>query len=145
MSEPTQNYQNHVRYHPPFHFVLTPLVFLNLIWSLVSLYRDPGWETGQGVLIAFILIIVGLIARTSALKAQDRIIRLEEKLRYQSLLPADLAKRAEVLRQGQIVALRFASDEELPDLVQQTLEGKFATPKDIKLAIKNWRGDYLRV
>ncbi|HEX4946323.1 MAG TPA: DUF6526 family protein [Blastocatellia bacterium] len=145
MSEPTQTYENHVRYHPPFHFVLFPLVLLNLIWSLVSLWREPGLDTTKDLLVALLLGIVGFLARGSALKVQDRVIRLEEQLRYQRLLPADLAARAAALKIGQMVALRFASDEELPGLVQQTLEGKFATVKDIKLAIKQWRGDYLRV
>ena len=145
MPEPMQTYENHVRYHPPFHFVLTPLLLLNLIWAIVSLIREPGWSNVQGLLIAFLLAHIGFIARGSALKVQDRVIRLEEQLRYQRVLPLDLAQRAGALRTGQIIALRFASDEELPELVQQTLEGKLATAKDIKLAIKHWRGDYLRV
>ena len=73
------------------------------------------------------------------------MIRLEEQLRYQRVLSPDLSKRTEALKTGEMIALRFASDEELPNLVQQVLEGKFATSKDIKLAIQQWRGDYLRV
>jgi hypothetical protein len=145
MPEPIQTYDNHTRYHPPFHFVMFPFVTLNLIWAIVSLYREPDWSNVQGLLIAFLLLLIGLLARTNALKVQDRVIRLEEQLRYQRVLPFDLAQRAGALRTGQIIALRFASDEELPALMQQTLEGKLATPKDIKLAVKQWRGDYLRV
>ena len=145
MPETTQTYESHVRYHVPFHFVLTPLLFINLVWSLVSLYREPGTEGVKDLLVAFLLVFIGVLARLNALKAQDRVIRLEEQLRFQRVLPADLAKRAEALQPGQIIALRFASDEELPHLVQQTLEGKFATSKDIKLAIQHWRSDYLRV
>ena len=145
MSEPTQTYQNHVRYHAPFHYVFVPLMFINLIWSLVSLIWYPGASSLQGLLIAVLLAVVGFLARGSALKAQDRVIRLEEQLRYQRVLSPDLSQRAAALKTGQMIALRFASDEELPNLVQQTLEGKFATSKDIKLAIKQWRGDYLRV
>lgn len=140
-----QNYENHTRYHPPFHFVMFPLVLLNLIWSIVSLWREPGMDTLKDLLVALLLAIIGFLARGSALKVQDRVIRLEERLRYQSVLPPNLAKRAEGLKTGQMIALRFASDDELPELVQQTLEGKFQTAKDIKLAIKQWRGDYLRV
>ena len=99
----------------------------------------------QGLLIALLLAVVGFLARINALKAQDRVIRLEEQLRYQRVLSPDWVQRAGALKPGQMIALRFASDEELPNLVQQTLEGKFATPKDIKLAIQRWRGDYLRV
>jgi hypothetical protein len=145
MPEPTQTYENHVRYHPPFHFVLLPLVLLNFIWAIVSLIREPDWSQVQGLLIAFLLAHIGFIARGSALKVQDRVIRLEEQLRYQRVLSSDLAQRAGALKTGQIIALRFASDEELPELVQQTLEGKFVKAKEIKLAIKHWRGDYLRV
>lgn len=145
MSEPTQTYQNHARYHAPFHYVFAPLMFINLIWSIVALIREPGGASVKDLLVALLLAVIGLLARTSALKAQDRVIRLEEQLRYQRVLSPDWAKRAEALKIGQMIALRFASDAELPHLVQQTLEGKFATPKDIKLAIQQWRGDYLRV
>ena len=76
---------------------------------------------------------------------QDRIIRLEEQLRYQRLLPAELAARASALPVRFIVAMRFASDGELPQLAQQAVDGAFATPKELKQAIRNWRGDYFRV
>ncbi len=145
MPEPTQTYENHARYHPPFHFVLMPLLLLNLIWAIVSLVREPDWSNVQGLLIALLLAHIGLLARTNALKVQDRVIRLEEQLRYQRVLPFDLAQRAAALKTGQMIALRFASDEELPELVEQALAGKFATTKEIKLAVKQWRGDYLRV
>ena len=145
MPETPQNFQNHTRYHAPFHFVLAPLLLLNLLWTLYSLYHHPDWSHLHLLLIAIILFVVGFVARTSALKAQDRVIRLEEKLRYQSVLTPELAKRAEALTPGQWISLRFASDEELADLVQQTLDGKFANNKEIKQAIKSWRGDYLRV
>ncbi|MBL8205642.1 MAG: hypothetical protein JNM09_15510 [Blastocatellia bacterium] len=145
MPESAQTYENHVRYHIPFHFVLSPLLLLNLVWSIVTVVREPGAEAMKDLLVAFLLALIGFLARTNALKAQDRVIRLEERLRYQHVLPAELAKRAEALKTGQIIALRFASDEELPELVEQSLAGKFASVKEIKLAIKQWRGDYLRV
>lgn len=96
-------------------------------------------------MVAAALIILSLAARIQALKAQDRIIRLEERLRYNRLLTGDVAEKASTLPIGQIIALRFASDDELPSLVQRTLDGEFKTNKEIKLAVKNWRGDYLRV
>jgi len=80
-----------------------------------------------------------------ALTAQDRLIRLEERLRYREILSADLAKRADALTLGQIIALRFAPDDELPGLVERTLNAEFARGKDIKMAVKNWRGDHVRV
>ena len=96
-------------------------------------------------MMAAAFIILSIAARLQALRAQDRVIRLEEALRYQKLLPAELLERALNLPTAQIIALRFAPDEELPDLVGRTLSGEFKTSKEIKLAVKNWRGDYLRV
>ena len=90
------------------------------------------------------MILLALAARLQALKVQDRVIRLEERLRYRDLLSADLAARASDLPVSQIIALRFASDAELGGLVERTLNGEFEKTKDIKLAIKDWRGDYLR-
>ena len=97
------------------------------------------------ILLAVGLILLSLAARLQALKAQDRVIRLEERLRYQAVLPSALAQEAANLKTGQMIALRFASDAELPQLVEKTLNGELQTSKEIKLAIKNWRGDYLRV
>jgi hypothetical protein len=145
MPEPTQTYQTHVRYHPPFHFVLLPLLLINLLWAILSLTQHFGKAEVKDLLVAILLAVIGFLARGSALKAQDRVIRLEERLRYQQVLSADLAHRAEALQTSQLIALRFASDAELPGLVQQTLEGKLANAKEIKQAIQHWRGDYLRV
>ena len=140
-----QNYQNHVRWYPIVHFVLTPILLFNLIWQIVRLSQEFSWDRAESVLLAVGLMILSLTARIQALKAQDRVIRLEERLRYRELLPKDVAEKAASLRTRQIIALRFASDEELPELVSQVLGGKLNTPKEIKMAVKNWRGDYLRV
>jgi Family of unknown function (DUF6526) len=144
MSE-QQSYQNHTRWFPLVHFVLMPVLFFNLIWQIVRTYQDFSWDRAEFVLLSVGFILLSLAARLQPLKAQDRVIRLEEQLRYANVLPKDLAEKASNLRAGQMIALRFASDAELPDLVGRTLNGEFATSKDIKLAIKNWRGDYLRV
>ncbi len=145
MSETTQNYANHVRWHPPFHFVLTPLLLIHLLWTCFRLWKEPSLATAEALLLSIALILLGLLVRVNPLRAQDRLILLEERLRYQQLLPSDLAARAASLRPAFIVALRFASDEELSGLVQQALDGKFAKPAEIKRAIRNWRGDYFRV
>ncbi|HQU86739.1 MAG TPA: DUF6526 family protein [Pyrinomonadaceae bacterium] len=145
MAEETQNYQNHTRYFPLVHFVITPLLFINLIWQIVDLSRFKNWDEANDLLIAVILTLISLAARIQALKAQDRVIRLEERLRYKEVLPQELYERAKSLRTSQIIALRFASDEELPELIVKTLNGDFEKTKDIKLAVKNWRGDFLRV
>lgn len=141
----TQNYQNHIRWYPFVHFFLVPIFLFNLIWQIVRLYQEPSWDRAEWVLFSFALLLSIPAARLQALKAQDRVIRLEERLRYKEILPADLAVRAADLKTGKILALRFASDEELPELVRKTLNGELESPKEIKQSIKNWRGDYLRV
>ncbi len=144
MSE-QQSYHNHTRWYPLVHFVLFPILLFHLIWQIGRFYYEPTWIRAEYILLAFGFILLSLAARLQALKAQDRIIRLEEKFRYKDVLSKELAEKATKLKTSQIISLRFASDEELPDLVQRTLNGEFATGKEIKLAIKNWRGDYLRV
>lgn len=141
----TQNYKNHIRWYPLVHFILSPLLTINLIWQSVRLYQESSWDRGESVLLAAALIILSVAARLQALAAQDRVIRLEERLRYSMILSAGLAARAAELPTKQMIALRFAGDDELPKLVERTLGGEFKTNKEIKLAIRNWRGDYLRV
>ncbi len=140
----TQNFQNHARYFPLFHFVIFPLLALNLIGQGVMLYLRPSWHQAGFVALSVVFILMILAARLQSLKVQDRVIRLEERIRYGQLLPAELLQKTGSLTIGQIIALRFASDEELPDLVNRTLAGEFASPKDIKMAITNWRADHLR-
>lgn len=143
-----QTYSNHVRWFPLFHFVVIPLLLLNLLSHIVRLYlAEPqsGRKTlAFWTLLSFTFILMALAARLQALTVQNRVIRLEEKLRYKTVLPAELAAKAESLSLGQIIALRFASDAELPSLVERTLSGEFATTKDIKKAVKDWRADHLR-
>ncbi|MEO7539975.1 MAG: DUF6526 family protein, partial [Pyrinomonadaceae bacterium] len=93
----------------------------------------------------FALILMVFTSRLQALRAQDRVIRLEERLRYLNVLPGETAGHAANLRTGQIIALRFASDAELPELITAVMDRKLTTSKEIKMAIKNWRGDHLRV
>lgn len=141
----TQNYQNHVRWYPLVHFFLTPIFLFNFVWQSVRLYQESSWDRAESLLLAVAFIGLQIAARLQALKAQDRVIRLEERLRYKEILPADLAAQAANLEIGKILALRFASNEELPELVRKTLSGELKTSKEIKQSIKNWRGDYLRV
>lgn len=143
-----QNYSNHVRWFPLFHFVVIPLLVLNLLSHLVRLFlAEPN--SGRKALafwtvLSFTFILMALAARLQALTVQNRVIRLEEKLRYKAVLSPELAAKAEGLSLGQIIALRFASDAELPSLVERTLNGEFAKTSDIKKAVKDWRADYLR-
>lgn len=145
MADTSQTYANHTRWHPPFHFFLAPVLLINLIVAIVQCVRFPGWERGWWIVVSLALIVVAALSRLNPLKVQDRLIRLEERLRYQQLLPADLARQTSALTPGQTVALRFASDDELPELVRQVLEGELTKPAEIKRAIKNWRADTLRV
>jgi hypothetical protein len=144
-----QNYANHRKFVPAYHYVATSILTLNLGWSLYRLANGlpgvPFFDRLLAVLVAAALIIVLLYARLFPLRAQDRVIRLEERMRLEALLPADLRPRIGELRPGQLVALRFASDEELPELTRRVLDGQLRTSSDIKKAVRNWRGDYLRV
>ena len=144
----TQTYANHTRWYPLFHFVVVPLLGLNFLEHAVRIYTNTGaerWEQVFWTIFSISLILLALTARRQALKAQDRVIRLEERLRYRDVLSAELASRFDQLSIGQIIALRFASDAELGSLVERTLNGEFAMTGEIKKAIKDWKGDYLRV
>jgi hypothetical protein len=111
----------------------------------VRLVRAPTLSTTWGLLVALAIGIGIAYARFMPLRAQDRVIRLEERDRLARLLPADLRGRIGELTTGQLIALRFAPDEELPDLVRRSLSGELKGSGQIKRAIRNWRGDYLRV
>jgi hypothetical protein len=143
MSE--QNFANHAKYVPAFHFFVLPVLFLNLGWSIhrwaVSLWSVDG---AISVLTSVALVIGFLFARLFALSVQDRVIRLEERLRCERLLPQDLQSRIVEFEPAQLVALRFASDAELPGLARKVLDEKLKDRKAIKRLIKTWRPDYLR-
>ena len=145
MAESPQNYHNHVRMHPLFHYFVGPVMLLNAIWALVRFFRAPGWNDGESALVSLALVAMVFLVRTYPLKVQDRLIRLEEQLRYERLLPTALARRAAALAPRQVIALRFAADAELPELVRQALEGRFSKPDEIKRAIQSWRADTFRV
>lgn len=145
LAETTQTYANHTRWHPPFHFFIVPLLLINFIYAAVQLYRFRDFDHAWLLVLAVVLLALNFVARINALRVQDRLIRLEERLRYQQVLPAPLARRAVDLPTQQIVALRFASDEELPGLVGQVLDGKLTKGDEIKRAVRHWRGDTLRV
>jgi hypothetical protein len=140
-----QTYENHTRWHTPFHFFLAPVLVTNVIVAVVQLVRDPGLDRGWWLVVSIALVVLAALVRVNPLRAQDRIIRLEESLRYYQLLPEELASRAASLTPAQTVALRFASDEELEGLVREVLAGRLTRPAEIKRAIKRWRADTLRV
>jgi hypothetical protein len=124
---------------------LVPLLLANLIWSIHRLVVNPGADRVQALLVVITLVLMAVLVRTNALKAQDRVIRLEERLRYERVLPAALAARAVQLDPGQIIALRFASDGELADRVSDVLDGRAIRPGEIKRSIRVWRPDTFRI
>jgi uncharacterized membrane protein YciS (DUF1049 family) len=140
-----QNCENHGKVFPPFHFFVMPVMILNLIWSLSRLWRlGFSWDGLERVLLALGLALGFLTARMMALKVQDRVIRLEERLRYERVLPADLKPRIGEFTVPQLVSLRFASDAELPALARKVLDEKMSERKAIKQMVKTWKPDYLR-
>lgn len=145
MADTVQNYKNHARWLPPFHFFVLPVFLANVVYSVRLAWGDPSFGTGFGVLVALALFMTALLARTQALKAQDRVIRLEMRMRLHKGLPADLHGQINDLTSEQLIGLRFAGDGELADLVRQTLDGTLATQKSIKEAVKDWQADHHRV
>jgi hypothetical protein len=139
-----QTYENHSKYNPLYHFVASPLLALYLGFTTVQLLRTPSWT--QAIHFGFALGVWALSAasRLTVLTVQDRIIRLEMRLRLDRVLPAELATRSDELGLRQLIALRFASDAELPALVQRTLDGELTSSKEIKKAIQRWQPDHLR-
>jgi len=122
-----------------------PVMAINLIWSLSRLWRlGFSWDGLERVLLALGLAVGFLTARIMALRVQDRVIRLEERLRCERVLPADLKPRIGEFTVPQLVSLRFASDAELPALARKVLDEKMSERKAIKQMVKTWKPDYLR-
>ena len=139
-----QSYKHHVRWLPAFHFFALPVLLINVLNEGRHLYYAPSRSTAFAVVVAAALFATCFLARSQALTAQDRLIRLEMRLRLQGLLPADLMARFGDLDVKQLVALRFASDAELPDLVRTVLKDH-TSQRDIKKMIKQWVPDLVRV
>jgi len=140
----TQNYANHRRFLPIFHFFVLPVLLLNLIWTIVRVIRFFNYERLEQVVMAIALICLALSARLMANTVQDRVIRLEMRLRMAQILPADLRPRIGEFTVAQLIGLRFASDEELPELARKVLTEKIDKRDPIKKMVKNWQGDFLR-
>ena len=138
-----QSYKSHRRYYPWHHYVVQPILIINLGIEIARALKDPAAH-GWAVMLAFGLVVFGFTSRSMSLRAQDRVIRLEERLRLSQLMPGEQAL-INSLRPNQLVALRFASDEEAPALARRAASGELEKSGDIKKAITNWRPDYLRV
>jgi hypothetical protein len=140
-----QNFANHTKIIPVFHFFAIPVFVINLGWSLYRLKTLEFSFAGVfGVLLAAALVVLVFSARLFALAVQDRVIRLEERLRYERVLPAELQARCGELTIDQVVSLRFACDAELPAMARKVLDEKLVQRKAIKQLIKSWRPDYQR-
>jgi Family of unknown function (DUF6526) len=149
-----QNFSNHAKIVPAFHFVVVPVLFLNLIWCVIFGIKLLGNSSfglvsriGGAMLIldAIALVVLAFLARLFALGVQDRVIRMEERLRFRQVLPEDLKTRSNEFTINQLVSLRFASDAELPELARKVLEERLNSRKAIKQMIQNWRADYQRI
>ena len=140
----TQSFENHAKIVPAFHYFVLPILTLNLGWSIYRVIHAFSVDTLISALLAMALLVLAFCARIFALTVQDRVIRLEMQLRLQRLLPADSQASIPALSVSQLVALRFASDAELPGLVRKVLNDKIEDRKAIKQMIQNWQPDNLR-
>jgi hypothetical protein len=145
-----QSFATHRKFVPGFHYVTFGILVINFIWSIWRLVRPafentPVFDRALAVAVALALVLLAWYARTFPLRAQDRVIRLEERLRLERLLPADLKGRIGELSTSQIIALRFAGDDEVAELVRAVLDRKLTSPDDIKKQIRGWRADHLRM
>jgi len=139
-----QTFENHVRIIPAYHIVLFGILIINLVWSAYKAVRDVSFDALVSFLLACGLVILFFSARIFALRVQDRVIRLEMFLRMERVLPPELRARISDFTVGQLIALRFASDEELPELARRVLADNLTERKAIKRMIKHWNPDTLR-
>jgi Family of unknown function (DUF6526) len=142
--EKAQTFENHNRVVPPYHMFAIPIFMINLIWRLVQLKYGITFASIMNVLLAIAFLILILYARMFSLTVQDRVIRLEMRLRLERLLPPDMRSRIPELTLAQLISLRFAGDEELVALTRQVLDERLNDRKSIKRRIKNWQADLLR-
>jgi len=139
-----QNLANHVRFVPLYHLLLTLLLLANLVIRVRALLLGFTELRVASLCVAVALLLLFFYARQFAVTVQDRVIRLEMRLRLERLLSADLKGRIQDLTPDQFISLRFAGDEELPALVREVLEKNITDRKEIKRRVKNWQADHLR-
>jgi len=145
MADQAQELSTHRRWVPAWHFFTVPVLVGNVVVVVARFVRDPTITNGWLFLVALALLIGIVLSRNMPLRAQDRIIRLEERIRLERVLPADLRGRIDDLTTDQLIGLRFAPDAEVPELARRALSGDLKTRSDIKSAIKNWRADHMRM
>jgi hypothetical protein len=140
----TQTFENHAKLVPAFHFFVAPIFLLNIGWSIYGVAHAVSIRSVIALLVAVALLLLAFTARIFALTVQDRVIRLEMQLRLQRILTGDMIVRIPEFTAGQLVALRFASDAELPDLARKVLDEKLTDRKVVKKLIREWQPDFLR-
>lgn len=147
MAARAQSFENHRRWLPLWHFFVMPVLTINVLLAAYRVLADHSrrLDNTWNLLVALALLLGLALARYMPLLAQNRIIRLEERQRLANLLPAESRGRIDELTTRQYIALRFAPDEEIPELVRRCLSGELKTSGDIKRAVRNWRADHLRV
>ena len=145
MSDQPQNFATHRRFVPMYHFFTLPVLLVNLVYWVIPVFSSFSFRSIRAALVAVALFLVALLARVFATKVQDRVIRLEERLRFGRLLPDELKSRVNEFSMHQLVGLRFAADEELPSLAKKVLDEKIEKSDDIKRLIKVWRPDLQRL
>ena len=144
MAAPSQSFENHAKLVPGYHYVLTLLLLVNFLWQAWRAATAFSGDTLVSLLVAVALFMIALFARGFALGVQDRVIRLEERMRLAELAP-DLKPRLHELTIDQVVALRFASDTEAPALARRVLDEGLTDRKAIKRMVQTWRPDHLRI
>jgi hypothetical protein len=140
----TQSLKNQARFDPLYHFFIDSLYLVNLVYAGFHLYRQPSLSSGWYLVLSLAVIVPIFKLRTYPLKVQDRVIRLEERLRLQALAPQQWHAQIYRLTESQLIALRFAGDDEVVELAKQALEHNL-NRKQIKERIKSWRADEWRV
>lgn len=144
MTTASQNLSSHRRWFPLFHFVAGPILTINLFFAAWHAYRIPTRWNMWVVVVAFGLVALAFAARAMALTVQDRLIRLEQRMRMQNVLPAPLFARYDELSRRQVVGLRFAGNDELAGLVERCLSGELKNDEDVKKQVKSWQSDWIR-
>ena len=139
-----QSYANHQRWFPLFHFVASPILLAYAFWAIWTAIQSPTADRWWAAVFAIGVFLAALASRAMAVWVQDRVIRLEMRLRLAAVLPEDLRVQIPKLATRHLVALRFASDAEMPGLVRQVLSGALTDPTSIKKAVVDWQPDHLR-
>ena len=145
MAERAQSYKSHRKYVPVYHFFVLPVLLINIVAEAIRFGDNRTLYQFRMLVVAVALAVLAFVVRTMVARVQDRVIRLEERARLGSLLPEELHGRIDELKPSQLVALRFAADEEIPGLVRRIFDGELTKAEQIKKDIRTWRPDYLRM